>query len=418
MFFEELPRHRAAALVLCAAALLCLPAASTGAETRSSVTAGYDSFIDRFTILEKDTVETLEEFYAGLMNSLSLERPGLRAELRNNFKYSDQTVDENLEGMFSIGSPSATRFDLRSNLHLKHFRSGSDYLFGNDYLQSNTHLKLKRRLGSGARLTVRSRFELLDYEEKTDFDYDYTYADLGLELEGGSYFDRFLRVGAAVGFREAPDTTALSYRRTALDLEARLSPADNATVHFAAIGDRRDYREDVKTGYWDVSAYLDYTVVQPSGRIYSLRGEAELALYDETTSIYFDTYFLRTSFRAKTPLGKGISLSLGPRAAVMLCPDFEEERYAEGTAVIGLDLTTGADLWLTVSYEPGYRNYSLEENELYSDFYLNRLSVMGSAAIPWNSSLNLFVTHDPERHSRREDDFSITLISVDVTKRF
>jgi len=78
----------------------------------------------------------------------------------------------------------------------------------------------------------------------------------------------------------------------------------------------------------------------------------------------------------------------------------------------------GSGFRLSLSYEPGFRDYVLEENELYSDFYLNRLSAMGSLPLPAGTTLNVFVTHEPERHSRREDDFSVTLVSIDITKTF
>ncbi|UCF05654.1 MAG: hypothetical protein JSV33_01045 [bacterium] len=385
---------------------------------RNSLTVGYDSFIDRFTILEEDTVETLEEFYTGILNHLAHQRNTLHIELRNNFKYGNQTVDENLEGAFSIGSRRSTRLDLRSNLHFKHFRTGSDYTFGNDYLQSNTVLMLKRRLTTNFRLNIKNRFEIIDYDKKTDFDYDYTYIETGLELETGSYFERFVRLGAVVGFKEVPDTTALSYRRTVADLEALLTPADNALLHATVIGDRRDYRKAIKISYWDLAVFLDLTISSLKGRSYSLKAEAEFTLYDSTTTTYFDTQFLRGSVKAKFPVLKNISVSFEPRIAVMLCRDFEEERYREASLVLGLDILGNEDFWVTFSYEPGYRNYILTENDLYSDFYLNRLSLMGTVEIPHGTSLNLFVTHDPERHTRRVDNFSITLISVALTKRF
>jgi len=102
----------------------------------------------------------------------------------------------------------------------------------------------------------------------------------------------------------------------------------------------------------------------------------------------------------------------------MLCADFEEERYWEASCVLGTDIMRNDKLWISFSYEPGYRNYTLDANDLYSDFRLNRLSAMGSVSLPADAALNLFLTHEPERHSRREDDFSVTLVSLDLTKRF
>jgi hypothetical protein len=102
----------------------------------------------------------------------------------------------------------------------------------------------------------------------------------------------------------------------------------------------------------------------------------------------------------------------------MLCGTFEEERYQESSIVLGVDLLGAADYWLSLSWEPGRRNYSLEENEIYSDFYFNRLNLSGTVAAPKGFSFTLFVMHDPEKHARRDDDFSMTMVSAAVTKRF
>lgn len=406
---------------LCAAlpaALILFQHAPIQAGIKNILKLGYDTYIDRFTILEEDTLEAVHEFKMGLMNNLSLHRGDLKTELRNSFSYGNQTMDENLHGELSYGHWKSTRIDLRSNLHWKHFQKGSDYSFGNDYIQSNTYLRLKKGLGEKYRISVKNRFEVVNYRDRTDFDYDYTYFDAGLEFEGGSYFSRFGRLGASVGFKEAPDTTALSYRRTIADIEMQLASGDNSNLHITASGDRRDYRENVRSSYWNVISYLDFALNTLAGKSYSLKLESELMMFDEPSSTFFNTYFIRAGFKAKMPLSASAAAFAEPRYARMLCGDFAEERYWEGSIVFGVDVLGSTEFWLSFSYEPGYRNYTETENELYSDFYLNRLSLMGSMSLPGKITLNLFVTHDPERHSRREDDFSITLMSIELTRQF
>lgn len=396
--------------------LACSPAPA--AETRNSVSIGYDSFIDRFSILEEDTVETVHDFYMGLNNSLSLKRRSLKTSLRSLFKYGNQTVDENIDGELFLDALGSTRIDLRSSFHWKHYREGSDYSFGNDFLQSNTLLKLNRKLGGNWRLILRNRFEVVDYEEKTTFDYDYGYLDAGVEIEGGSYLGRLVRFGILAGLKEIPDTTALSYRRAAAELELHMIGRGANSFHLSVSGDRRNYTQDGRSPYWNTVAYADLTFRAAGGKSYSLKAESELTVFDEPSSTFFDIHFLRAGFRARFPVHSKASLFIEPRMSRMFCWDFSEERYLETSIALGFDVMGTERFWLTGHYEPGYRNYNLEENELYSDFYINRLSLMGSASLTSATSLNLFVTHDPERHSRREDDFSITLVSVELANKF
>ena len=394
-----------------------LPAAGR-AGLATAVMIGYDSFIDRFTILEEDTAETVQEFHGGIKNSFEHHTGPVKLGLFSTFQFGNQTIDENFDGELSLSPSSGTRIDLRSNVHWKQFQEGSDYRFGNDYVQSNNYLKLRRLVRDGFIISWKSRFEIIDYEKRTDFDYDYRYLDTGLELELGSFLSRFVRLGAALGFKEAPDTTALGYRRTVADLEVQLASTGGTMLHVAVLGDRRDYRETVRSPYWNVLSSAEFSRIGLSGRSVSVRLESELASFDSPTTVYFDTYFVRGGVRLKLPVTATVSVFVEPRLAVMLCGDFPEERYREGTVVVGIDIIGSETFWATLSYEPGYRDYLAEENDLYSNFYVNRISLMGSLSLPSGLELNAFVSHDPERHARRDDDFSITLISIDLTRRF
>jgi hypothetical protein len=401
-------------LVLAAVLLMSAPGE---AELRNQVTLGYDSFIDRFTILEADTLESTQELYIRFGNALQYRKGKTTAGLNNLFKFGNQTVDEHLDAEGSVAPLSSAGLDLRSSLHWRHFQEGSDYEFGNDYTQANAMIRIRTDIGTSSRLSLKSRLEAVDYGEKTDFDYDYRYIDGGVEIQIGDVIDKMLLAGVFAGRRDAPDTTALSYDRLLGELEATLTPGV-ISIHVASAVDRRDYRGTVRSSSWNAVSSLETSVSAANGSMYSLRGESELIRFDRPDTAYFDTHFLRALFRARIPLGSMSSVFVEPRYGRMLCDGFEEERYAELSCVFGTQVMRNDRLWFDFSYEPGYRNYLLGGNELYSDFYLNRLSIMGSLSLPYRMTLNLFITHEPERHSRREDDFSVTLMSIDLTRRF
>ncbi len=397
--------------------LIACPSIARG-EIKNRLTFGFDSFIDRFTILEVDTAESVQEYYVGLGNDLHFKRNRASGGLGNLFRVGTQTMDEHIGGELSLLPVPSTRIDVRSFFHYKHFQESSDYTFGNDYLQLNTLLKIRRKLGNASKLTLRSRFEGIDYERQNDFDYDYYYYDGGLEFEAGSILRRMIRVGGFAGHREAPDTTEMNYERAAGEVELRFMVGDGGLIHIYSMGDRRDYRRAVRSSYWLVLSQAEFMVTSLSGRSFSVKLESEYTTYDEHDPIFFDNHFIRGGAGAKIPVEERISLTAEPRIARMFCRDYAEERYAEYTLQLGVELFGGNDLWLIASYEPGYRDYLLDDNDLYSDFYLNRLSLMGSIPLSIGFYINVFAMHDPERHMRREDDFSVTLISLDLTKRF
>ncbi len=273
-----------------------------------------------------------------------------------------------------------------------------------------------RELGS-IYLVSRSRAEYVDYEERTEFDYDYRYLDTGMIAEGGRYFDSFFRMALSGGRREAPDTTELSYNRFVAEAEGRLS-RDRLSVDLSVWGDRRAYLGRTRSSYWSVYTSAGLRLDAPSGRSYTLRIDSELLLYDRQTTTFFDNHFLRAGLRGRFPVSGAASIYIEPRIAGMSCDAFAEERYLEGSAVLGLDVYGGTGYWLSLSYEPGYRGYTLDDNDIYSDFYYNRLSIMGSVDLAERYSVDLFLSHDPERHSRRTDDFSVTLVSLTVSAGF
>ncbi len=412
-----LPKRALSAIVAFCAIIAMLPLDSR-AELRNQLVLGYDSFIDRFTILEDDTAETVQEFYTGLGNDFHVHRNSLDLELRNYFRYGSQTIDDRFDGELSLFPRRRTRMDIRTSIGYKHFREGSDYHFGNDYLQSNTYLRLRRKLGESSRLTARGRFETVSYEKKTDFDYDYYYYDGGLEFETGSILKRMFRVSVFTGERTAPDTTAMSHSRAIGEVEAYFSMRESAILHIVSMGDRRAYREKVRSSYWLVLSSGELIITSITGKSLTLRMESEYTRYDEPTFTYFDTHFIRGSAGGRIPFKTRYSFQIEPRVARMICPDFEEERYFEYTVLLGFEVFNVNDFWLMAGYEPGYRDYLADENELYSDFYLNRLSLMGNIPLSKGFYIRLFAMHDPERHMRREDDFSITLFSIDLAKRF
>ena len=418
---ETLAIRAAAAFAACAALVACA-APAAGAEPiragfSSRLSLGYDSFIDRFTILDDDTAEAVHDIYAGLGNVLALSTGTARASLSNLLRYGNQTVDESVDLDTSIEPARAWRVDLRGGFRYKHFREGSDYAAANDYLQGNALVKVRTRFSDRLRAGARARFELVDFEKRTLFDYDYTYRDAGFEIEAGADYARMLLVSASVGSRETPDTTALGFDRIIAELEAR-EAAGNLSLHFGVSGDRRDYREDVRSDSWLVNSRFEAALGRETGRSVSIRAEAEILVYDRPDAVYFDSRFIRGGIRTRIPAGSTATFFLEPRYAQMLCADFAEERYREGSLILGVEAFGGERYWVSASYEPGYRDYTSAENYIYSDFFVNRASIMGSVTLPMDYSINLFLDHEPERHARREDDFSITLLSFDITKRF
>ncbi|OQX84680.1 MAG: hypothetical protein B6D63_03990 [Candidatus Latescibacteria bacterium 4484_7] len=393
-------------------------ARAVASDFKTELSSGYDSFMDRYTIVDEDTFDVINEYYIGLGNVVLLGNGKTRFIMRNLFRYGNQTIDDDLNLSFISPLSKEIKFDLKSNLNIKHFQSGSDYSLSNDYRQFNTTARIRKAFGGTYSAALKGRIEILDYADRTEFDYDYKYADAGLELERNDDEGNSLHLGAFAGFRDVPDTTDLSYRRELIDLECYLGQGNRINARLISSADRKDYSSDARSSYWYVvsSAEIEAKVTRRSAL--SFIGETELTSYDVPSEIYFDTQFIRGGIRFKREIAVLSSVHIEPRVGRMFCRDYAEERYTEGSVVLGVDIFKSTRFWLNASYEPGYRDYLLEENNIYSDFYINRISLIMNLFVPGNTGITLYLNHEPERHTRRDDDFSITLISLELKKSF
>ncbi|MFO7914344.1 MAG: hypothetical protein R6U43_01470 [Candidatus Krumholzibacteriales bacterium] len=380
------------------------------------ISSGYDSFIDRYTVLEDDTTESFSEYYINITNKLAGGIKGINSTFRNSLKFGNQTLDERLRLGLEFGSLSSIEARLETDFFLKHFREGSDYVYSNNYRQINTGLKLSRRISENLRIRSRTRFEVIDYDDHTSFDYDYNYIDTGIECDAGSILGNTFRAAAAFGVCESPDTTELNYHRSIIQASAYLGSWAGSGLDITVSADRRSYQGDSRPSSWLILSYSNISVKKTEEIEFGFTLDGESYLYDSTSQLYFDTYFIRGGVEISLPLREDSELSFQPRYARMLCPDLEDERYSEYSMAVSYNFMHGIKYWFTLSYEPGYRRYLVED--IYSNFYFNRVSLMGSFTIYRNISADLFLMHDPEKHSRRRDDFSITLISATISLSF
>ncbi len=157
-------------------------------------------------------------------------------------------------------------------------------------------LRIRRNTGGHSRLSLKGRFELVDYKEKTDFDYDYRYFDGGAAWEIGEDIDRMLHLGLTAGKREVPDTTALGYDRLLAEIETRLSAAAAYSLHFMSAADRKDYRETARSAYWNVASQIELSRGSTGRAAFSLRGESEILRFDRPDTAYFDTHLPGPAF--------------------------------------------------------------------------------------------------------------------------
>ncbi len=151
-----------------------LPAGSAMAgKVSGSITTGFDSFTEKYTIVEEDTLDRLTEFRTRLRLGYTHG-----SFLKNYLQLQGESLvgEESLEStgrVYFIRRSDAARFAIDTDLTYRTFRDSSDYSFPNDFLRYNLRTYFQRTIAPGLSLRLTDRLEVLDFDQRTEFDYDY-----------------------------------------------------------------------------------------------------------------------------------------------------------------------------------------------------------------------------------------------------
>jgi endonuclease I len=117
-----------------------------------------------------------------------------------------------------------------------------------------------------------------------------------------------------------------------------------------------------------------------------------------------------------------LQIRAGPSLGFFSSNDSEVDEYRETGAKFSLEYARGITMWLSCTYERGWRSYNAyredDPESIFSDYTFDRLTLFVTAKI-WNQmGINSFFNHEPERHKREGDDSTITLFSFSLTYAF
>jgi hypothetical protein len=112
-----------------------------------------------------------------------------------------------------------------------------------------------------------------------------------------------------------------------------------------------------------------------------------------------------------------------------------QEEYTEVAVELGIDWRLGRGTWISVTDEVGHRDYEIDADPIdpaatdvtvdqvlagaaYSDFVLNRLTVLVTSDVARGISVNLFAHWQPEDHRVNLHDTDTRIVSGGVEYRF
>jgi len=413
--------------------LLC-PGPSVGQTTGSgvrltgSVGAGFDSFQEKYSIVDHDTLDSVNEFRSqatlGILSGNFLRNYFL---LEGRVQYGDDTYETGGRLKFNkLLFAGASRIGFEGLASRRSFGPHSSYHYPNDYDRVFVRAYFKQTLGSAFALRLTDRYEFQDFERRTEFDYDYRRNKTSLAGEFDWNLTTFLDMQVSLVTMDVPDSTEIEYQSFVPSVEFRHIAGLYQRLTVLAAVERRDYVSgSPRSSFFSVIGSITGEWPYTERTSILLLSDLEWYSYDFKNPVYFDYVENRSALLLKLNHTYTLSVGAGPTFGFLDSQISAEDEYREFGAKLALEYNRGATAWVSFSYEPGKRTYKSftsstvdQEFALFSDYSYHRLSLFANVRIWGGVTFSGFVNYEPEDHKREGDDATATLISLSLNYFF
>jgi len=405
------------------------PSAPTGGRLVGRAEIGFDSFQEQYSIVDRDTIDSINEWRARLR--LGYARGSF---LRNYFT---------IEGRALIGEGNAetaarvrftrqlrnnirSRFSIEGDLSRRTFDETSTFQFPNDFTRAYLNTYLRLAMGSSWAFRASDRLEHLDFENRTEFDYDYTRNAFTLTTQYDWDFSTFINVGIRHTNMSIPDSSEIEYEAWTPVFEIRSAPELRRQIYLQSAVERRLYGDNAtRSSYWATLALLnvEWLFTNPFGII--LEDNFEYYNFDVSTNAYFNYIENRMILLASLYPSWYSRFGVGPSWGFLRSDLSPGDEYTELGVVVRWEYNRSARFWIQMQYEPGRRVYpafdpnaTFDFESIFSDYTYHRFSMFLNWRIWKGAGINAFVDYQPEDHEREGDDATAALFSISLSYAF
>jgi hypothetical protein len=421
----------------------CLPAAGAlpahaGLELVPRVGFDFEHFGETYRVTDdRDTVATINDY--GPAVGLSLRAPGPsrdRFRLDTDLHVGRQTRRVRLDFEARV-ERGADAFELRHEGSFRIFREDGDYSVSSNTLDESARLSWERRLGEDVRLRLRESVDFTWYEDPDAYNLNTVVHRPGAEIRWsfGELNEAWL--GYRLGRRDVPDSSSLDYWRHTVDADVSLLLGWSAALDVGTQLDRRVFPAgSVRESSWELRNDVSLELGTLDRVTYRLVHGDELVRYREPDDyVDFDYSWARTGFQVEVHRGLDLDFSVMPVYSFLTSGSAPQEEYTEVAVELGIDWRLGRGTWISVTDEVGHRDYEIDADPIdpaatdvtvdqvlagaaYSDFVLNRLTVLVTSDVARGISVNLFAHWQPEDHRVNLHDTDTRIVSGGVEYRF
>ena len=387
-----------------------------------SVVVGFDSYSESHSVIQSTTLG-LNEFRTRLNLGYvqgNLLNDYIQIEGRGLIGEESLETSGRINLVRGIGT---SRVGLDNTVTFRSYRENTTYAFANDYLRYNLRAFVKREIAPGFSLAIADRLEIIDFDERTQFDYDYVRngVELAATLDRGFTSDYQARV--AYIRKSIPDSTEIGYDAYAAGLQYRHTFGVQRQVFITVDGERRIYTDDMtRSPFWSLYSSANFQPITFGSFGVTFDNVLESYQYDQSTAVFFDYVDNRSTLQISYFRSTLLSIAIGPTYGVLRSGMSQQDEYTEVGGKLSVDYNSGRRLWFSASYEPGRRNYNISglgtTDSIFSDFVYHRVLLFAVLRLWNNASINAFANLEPEDHKAQNDDTTTTVFSTDISYSF
>ena len=414
------------------AALAASTARAADRRWTGAAEVGFDSYMERYTVADDDTLSSITEFCARLRmgyavgafgrNYALLEAKGLLGE--SSYEAGGHAVATR---RFGTAGRHAVHVD--AEVGRRGYRAGSQYDFPNGYLRAFARGTLRWRASDVILLKLDDRVERVAYDERTEFDYDFTRNAVTASADVAGDLAHTFTVGVRLTTMTVPDSSQIDYRALTPLVEYRGYVDAHRRVQVAMGGERRLYAADAtRSSFWALlgSGMFEWALYPHWS--FELNDELEHYIYDEQSGAYA-TYFRNLAEVLVNFNPGGFQVGAGPAFGWLESRESPQDEYRELGVKMGFEWVGGTGAWVSASYQPGWRDYVLYDSSpgpgeipdpdaIFSDYGYHRFDVFATVRLHRSVWLNAYADYQPEDHDRAGDDATATVASLSVTCSF
>ena len=337
-------------------------------------------------------------------------------ELYNRTSGSNQSFRSNSNLRFQYGL-----FRLYNDFNIRKKDDTDEEALDQDYFYDRLSASLRPSLGNGFFMRFQDRFEFTSYDNPSGYYYNYSYNKIDVMLEKEFGLDGLFSIGYRNDIKTVSDSTRLEYDRNIVRFYGEYSPGYKFRVNLenqyaVKNSQKEDNLDDETRNDFDVRLYyrpnFDFSI--------NFFNQIDYLSYKVQDVVSFNQYYLKNDLEFEYALTPDLSISLSPHHRAFLAERelYARQDYHEYTIEPKIEYMSGTAVWLDFSYELGRRNYVYEGDEVYSDYTLHRVSLLGDAEIRANLRLTVLASIDWERHTDKADNTALYFISCNLEYDF